>query len=78
MMKSPIKVFADFNNADSKGRIRLTTAGTLNDLKRMNIKLESGIEILLDDDEGLVASGIVLFSDEENIWVAKINWDELK
>jgi len=72
------KIFADFNNTDSMRRVRLTTVGTLNDLKRMNIKLESGMEILLDDDEGLVTSGIVLFSGEENIWVAKINWDEIK
>ena len=74
-MKSSIKIFADFNNADSKGRVRLTTAGTRNDLERMNLKLESGIEVLLDDNEGLMVYGIVQFSDEEDIWVAIIDWD---
>lgn len=77
-MNTQIKIYADFNNADSKGRVRLTTEGTFRDLERLNIKLESGLEILLDDDEGLVTSGVVLFSDEEKIWVAKINWDNLK
>ncbi|MDO6433263.1 hypothetical protein Q4E93_21815 [Flavitalea sp. BT771] len=77
-MKPHIKIYADFNNADSKGRVRLTSDGTFRDLERLNIKLKSGLEILLDDDEGLATSGVVLFSDEEKIWVAKINWDDLK
>jgi hypothetical protein len=42
----------------------------------MNIKLVQGLEVLLDDYEGLSVYGTVLFSEEENIWVAKINWDE--
>jgi hypothetical protein len=77
-MELNIKVYADFNNADNKGRIRLNTEGTYQDLRRNNIKFEPGLKILLDDDEGLVASGTVLFSEDENIWVAKIDWDELK
>ena len=77
-MNSLIKIYADFNNADSRGRIRLNTEGTFHDLQRMKIKLEEGLQILLDDDEGLAISGTVLFSEEENIWVGIINWDELK
>jgi hypothetical protein len=77
-MKLPIKIFADFNNTDRMHRVRLTTVGTLEDIKRMGITLESGLQIILDDSEELVASGVVEFSEEENIWVAKINWDELK
>jgi hypothetical protein len=67
-MKLPIKIFADFSYADSKGRVRLTTVGTRRDLEKMNIKLKSGLEVLLDDDEGLTTPGVVLFSEEENIW----------
>ena len=77
-MKPSIKLFADFNNADKKGRVRVNTAGAENNLKRMNIKLKSGLEVLLDDDDGLATSGIVEFSDEENIWVARIDWEKLK
>lgn len=77
-MNSLIKIYADFNNADSRGRIRLNTEGTFHDLQRMKIKLEEGFQILLDDNEGLAISGTVLFSEEENIWVGIINWDELK
>jgi len=77
-VNSLIKIYADFNNADSRGRIRLNTEGTFHDLQRMKIKLEEGFQILLDDNEGLAISGTVLFSEEENIWVGIINWDELK
>ena len=72
------KIFADFNNTDSKRRIRLITRGTLEDLERETIKLESGLKILLDDNDGLTALGIVQFSEDEKIWVAEINWDKLK
>jgi len=74
-MEYPKKIFADFNNADTKGRVRLTTAGTLADLKTFGLKLEAGLELMLDDREGLSTAGIVEFSEEENIWVAKIDWE---
>jgi hypothetical protein len=67
------KIFVDFNNADTKGRIRLNTAGTLEDLKKYHITLVEGLEVILDDNDGLVTKGIVKYSEEENIWVAIIN-----
>jgi len=70
-------LFADFNNTDKEGRVRLNTAGTLNDLQTKNIVLESGLEVLLNDHDELKAVGTVEFSDVEKIWVAKIDWDKL-
>jgi hypothetical protein len=72
------KVFIDFNNADKKGRVRLNSNGTLNDLKNKNIELIEGKEILLDDEDGLATAGIVQFSEEENIWVAVIDWQRVR
>ncbi len=74
-MKELNKIFADFNNTDVKRRIRLNSYGTLNDLKSKNIKLEPGLKILLDDDDGLSVEGIVQFSEDEKIWVAEIHWE---
>lgn len=71
-MKPIDKIFADFNNADSKGRVRLTTVGSLRDIKDENLRLEPGLELVLDDEDGLNTIGIVEFSEEENIW-----WHEL-
>jgi hypothetical protein len=77
-MKKLDKVFVDFNNADKEGRIRLTTYGTRRDIKEKNIQLKNGLELLLDDEDELSTPGIVEFSKEENIWVAKIDWNLLK
>jgi hypothetical protein len=72
------KIYVDFHNADIHGRIRLITNGTFDDIDRQNIKLESGLNILLyndDDGEGypvLEATAVVLYSKEEEIWVGEI------
>ena len=47
-------------------------------LKEKNITLEESLEVTLNDDDGLETRGIVRFSNEENIWVAEIDWDTLK
>ena len=71
-------IFADFNNADEKGRVRLSTNGSLNDIKNKNIELVSGKKVLLDDYDELKTFGTLYFSTEENIWVAEINWDDIQ
>lgn len=75
-MVQDVKLFADFNNADTLGRIRLSNRGTISDIERLNIKLSNGLEVLLDDGDGLATIGIVGFSEIENIWVARISWDK--
>jgi hypothetical protein len=77
-MKKLDKVFVDFNNADKEGRIRLTTYGTRRDIKEKNIQLKNGLELLLDDEDELSTPCIVEFLKEENIWVAKIDWNLFK
>lgn len=76
-MKKPGEIFADFNNADAKGRVRLSTFGSTEDITKLNIKMQQGMEVWLNDNEGLKVRGIIEFSDEENIWVAAIDWNEL-
>ena len=39
---SNLKVFADFHNADSQGRLRLNCTGTLSDLASQKICLTEG------------------------------------
>ena len=75
-METLIKLSVDFNNCDTEGRVRLITKGTIDDIERMNIKLETGLKVLLDDDE-LSVEGVIEFSEKENIWVAKFDWDKL-
>lgn len=76
------RIYADFQNADVQGRLRLNSVGTLEDLARQQVELRDGLLLLLCsddlDDEGqldeLLVDGVVSFSEEEHCWVASIDW----
>jgi hypothetical protein len=71
------RVFADFQNTDGKGRVRLNTIGTMEDLSQLGLILRDGLEILLYCLE-LETEGVVVHSEEENIWVSKVNWSDVR
>ena len=75
-MNTP-RVFVDFHNADTKGRLRLNCTGTIEDLARQNIWLSDGLQLILYSED-LEADGVVQYSTEENVWVAVIDWDEIR
>jgi hypothetical protein len=76
------RIYADFHNADSQGRIRLNCIGTMEDLAQQQVALGEGLAVTLYsddlDDKGqfdeLLVDGIVSFSAEEHCWVARIDW----
>jgi len=70
-------IYADFMNADPRGRLRLNTVGTVESLAHLGLRLTDGLHIVVHDDE-LEADGVVSFSPEEHVWVAAINWDALR
>ena len=84
-MATPL-VYADFHNADAHGRLRLNCAGTLEDLALQKVELREGLMVTLYaddlDDAGrldeLRVDGIVSFSGEEQLWVATIDWSEVR
>lgn len=71
------RVFADFHNADTKGRLRLTCAGTVDDLERQGIVLQEGQSLIIYSEE-LEVEGVVRYSEEEQLWTAVIDWDAIK
>jgi hypothetical protein len=71
------KVFVDFHNADVQGRLRLNCTGTIEDLAHQKIWLQNGQEITLYSED-LEVDGIVQYSTAENLWVAVIDWDNIK
>ena len=75
-MKYP-RIFADFHNADEQGRLRLNCVGTIEDLSRQNIKLEDSQLLALYDEE-LEVDGVVQYSEEESLWVAVIDWKQIR
>src|SRR5262245_2254719 len=76
------KVYADFHNADAKGRLRLNCVGTIEDLARQGITLRDGMPLTLYSDDldpqgqldEIQVEGVVSFSAEEHCWVAAIDW----
>ncbi len=79
-------IYADFHNADSQGRLRLNCVGTIEDLARHQIELRENLPLTFYADdlsaEGthdkLLVDGIVSFSDEEDCWVATIDWSAIR
>jgi hypothetical protein len=79
------KIYADFHNADARGRLRLNCVGTTEDLAQQGLELADGLHLTLySDDLGedgkpddLLAEGIVTYSNEDNCWVAAIDWEAI-
>ena len=76
-MMSKLRVFADFHNADAKGRVRLNCAGTIADLERHGIVLQEGQSLIIYSEE-LEVEGIVHYSEEEKLWTAVIDWNAIR
>jgi hypothetical protein len=76
------RVYADFHNADSQGRVRLNCVGTMEDLAQQKIALREGLVLTLYSDDldnqgqlnPLLVDGVVSFSEAEHCWVATIDW----
>ena len=75
-LNNKLRVFADFNNADEEGRLRLNCIGTIDDLARQKVELQDG-QTLTFYSEDLEVEGMVKHSLEESIWVAVIDWDNI-
>ena len=74
------RVYADFQNLDDLNRLRLTCAGTLQDLERQGIELREGLVLTLytddENDQGqpdeLCAEGVAHYDEGAQCWVATI------
>jgi hypothetical protein len=80
------RVYADFQKLDDFNRLKLTCAGTAQDLARQGIQLREGLVLTLytddADDQGqpdeMRAEGVVHYSDQEQCWVAEIDWAAIR
>lgn len=69
-------VYADFQNADSEGYVRLNTEGTRASIEGAALALSEGLKLCLTDGE-LQTEAIVIGPGCEGIWRAKIDWNDL-
>jgi hypothetical protein len=80
------RIYADFHNADSQGRLRLNCIGAVEDLAQQGAHLHDGMIITLYSDDldaagrldELLVDGVVSFSEEEHCWVAAIDWAAIR
>ena len=83
---APPRVYADFQNIDDAHRLRLTCAGTLQDLEHHGLQLHEGLVLTFysddADDHGqpdeLHAEGVVHYDADGPCWVATINWAAIR
>lgn len=64
-------IFADFNNFDPEGFIRLDCSGTVRDLKLAGLLLHVGARLLVSDGD-LRAEIEVVSPSSEGIWRGKV------
>ena len=69
-------IYADFQNADPDGFVRLNTNGTKADLEALGINLAAGQHFVLSDGE-LRADAVIVEPGGEGVWRAKIDWTGL-
>jgi hypothetical protein len=71
------RVFIDFHNVDEHGRLRLNCIGTIEDLARQQAELENGQRLTLYSED-LEVDGVVQFSENEKVWVATVDWNQIR
>jgi hypothetical protein len=69
------RIYADFQNTDPRGRIRLNTVGSQLDLEGEQAELADGLELVVYSED-LEAHGVVRVLDEGG-WGVEINWSEV-
>ena len=82
---APPRVYADFQNIDAANQLRLTCAGTLQDLAQHGLQLHEGLVLTFysddADDHGqpdeLRVEGMVHYDSAGHCWVATIDWATL-
>jgi hypothetical protein len=83
---SPSRIYADFHNLDDLNRLKLTCAGTREDLERHGIELREGLILTFymddADDQGrpdeLLVEGVVHYNADHLTWIADVNWSEVR
>jgi hypothetical protein len=57
--------------------LRLNCVGTMEDLARYRVELRDGKKLVLYSEE-LEADGVVEYSEIERLWVAAIDWHQIR
>jgi hypothetical protein len=71
------RIYADFNNCDREGRVRLNCIGSRADLDRLGITLSEGMDLMVSDAE-LEVEAVATFVADDSIWAAVFDPQRLR
>lgn len=61
-----LRIYADFNSCDEQGRVRLSTVGSLADIKKNEDSLNEGMKVIFYMTDEFEVSGVLVY---EQIWL---------
>ena len=57
--------------------MRLNPNQSLRDFEEKDVPMVAGLPVLLNDHDGLSCNGFLEYNEDENVWVAVIDWSRL-
>ena len=72
-----IRIYADFNNCEEDGKVRLNTNGSLNDLCKAKTRIRTGMWVWLYDEDFEVESKLE-YHQKWQIWLGEPNWSTIQ
>src|SRR3989344_8956132 len=70
-----IRIYADFNSKDERGRVRLSTAGSRKDIERHRASLKEGLEVILYMADDCEVRGALTY---DGIWLGIPDWNTIR
>jgi hypothetical protein len=72
-----IRIYADINNCEENGKVRLNTHGSLSNLFKREKKIHTGMLVWLHDEEFEVESKLE-YDQKWKIWLGEPNWSTIR
>ena len=70
-----LRIFADFNNMDGRGRVRLNCIGSLEDIERLGDQIKIGATVILDEPYEFEVRAVLDYDEQQGTWVGHPDWD---
>jgi hypothetical protein len=67
-----VRIYADFNNQDELGRVRLHGGASLQDIGRQEELLRPGLPIVLytDENDYIEVDAVLVYDEHHQVWLA--------
>jgi hypothetical protein len=73
-----LHIFASFNEVDQRGRVDLSTVGSLEDIRRWGSSITVSAKVVLFDPYEFEVQGVLDFDKDAGIWVASPIWSTVR